>query len=65
MEDKDMKLDARKKSIARMAGELSSLRSENDSLNKQLEEEKGANSIFKSEKKGIQEKIIRNGRYDV
>ena len=53
-----MKLDARKKSIARMASELSSLRSENDSLNKQLKKEKDANSVFKSEKKGIQEKIL-------
>ena len=58
MEDKDMKLDARKKSIARMASELSSLRSENDSLNKQLKKEKDANNVFKSEKKGIQEKIL-------
>ena len=41
-----------------MASELSSLRSENDSLNKQLKKEKDANSVFKSEKKGIQEKIL-------
>ena len=41
-----------------MASELSSLRSENDSLNKQVKKEKAANSVFKSEKKGIQEKIL-------